>query len=235
MRSHGTNVEGDAEVEFLVAPTEPPEFRAIATRVTMFPETKGCDVVWWAQDQWWGIQRKELKDFIASVQGDRLYREMAMMQGTIALPLVLIEGRIAYDLNGNLALSGYGQNFTRSQFRGMLWSVRLHGIAVDFTTSIPDTVEYVKSFARWTAKPRHDSMMTRPGPVSMFGKATNRDFAIHVLQGFEGIGYDTARNMVDKFGGLPLAWSVTERELLQVKGIGKERARKLLAALERDE
>lgn len=223
-------------IDFHVAGSEPATLRAIASpygTVSNFPERLGCDVVWWAQEEWWGVQRKELKDFIASVQGDRLSREIAQMR-SMPLPLIVIEGRISYDLNGNLGLSGFGQNITRVQFRGMLWSVRHHGIHIDFTTSLPDTIEYVQTWARWTTKGRHDSLMRRPGPVSMWGKVTDRDYACHVLQGFDGIGLDKARAIVDHFGKLPLQWcdGIGEKELMAVAGIGRGTARKLLDALE---
>jgi len=220
----------EAPIEFTVAFTEPPLLKAIATNVSMFPEYRGCDVTWFAMDQCWGVQRKELKDFIQSVGDGRLAREIAQMQG-MPLPLIVIEGRISFDLNGNLLLSGYGQQFTKAQFLGMLWSVRNEGVHVDFTADTQGTLEYIQMLGRWSSKRRHGSIMTRPGPVSQWGSVTHEGFAIHIMQGFEGIGLDKARAIVKFFGGLPLALTVTRSELMSVPGIGKGLADKLIAQL----
>lgn len=211
--------EGE-EIEFTVAPTEPPLLKTIATTISMFPEYRGCDVTWFAHDEVWGVQRKELKDFIQSVGDGRLARELAQMQG-MPMPMILIEGRVSYDLNGNLLLSGYGQQFTRAQFLGMLWSVRNEGVHVDFTESTQATTDYIRMLGRWSAKTKHTSIMRRPGPVSAWGKPDHTQFAVHILQGFDGIGLDKARAIVNHFGGLPLTLTCTDAELLAIPGIGK--------------
>ncbi len=105
------------------------------------------------------------------------------------------------------------------------------GVHVDFTAGIDETVEYVEMLARWSVKDKHQSLLRRPGPVNMWGKATNADFAHHLLQGFDGVGLDKAKAIVAKFGGVPLMWTVTEKQLTSVPGVGKVIARRLMEAL----
>ena len=73
-------------------------------------------------------------------------------------------------------------------------------------------------------------MDVRPGPVSMWGKADNREWQMHLLQGLPGIGVEMAGRVLDELG-MPLQWSVTEEELLRVPGMGPKKVRAALAAV----
>lgn len=223
--------DADSDLTFLVSPTERNELTQLPNvTLSMLPERYGCDVAWRAHDSWHGVQRKELRDFLASVSDGRLARELAQMSA-LPFPVLVIEGSIKYDSNANLMWSTRGQQITRSQFRGMLWSVRARGVHVDFTLSSKETAEYVHTLARWSVKDKHQSLMRRPGPVNMWGKVGNQDFAWHVLQGFDGIGLDKAKSIVEWFGGVPLVWKCSEAEMRKVPGVGKVLARRLMEAL----
>lgn len=226
-----------ADIEFFVAPTEPPKLKRIATTISLLPERYGCDVVWWGKhegvDALWGIQRKELKDFIASIGDGRLSREIAQMRaGGIPIPIIFIEGKVQFDTQGNLMWNSWGQEFTRSQFKGMLWSIMAEGAHIDYTKDISETTELVQLYATWSMKMKHTSIMRRPGPVGLWGKADNIDFAVHLLQGFDVLGSERAKAVIKHFGGVPLTWTVTEKQLMEVPGVGKGIASKLIAALE---
>lgn len=224
---------------FFVAPTERGVIKALASgegggEVSMFPERMGCDVAWRAHGGWWGCQRKELKDFIASIADGRLAKEIAQMKA-LPHPSIVIEGRIKWDNDGCLIAQGYGsgsRRITRSQWRGMIWSIERQGIHVAYTTDMTDTAEWIKHFAQWSMKDKHYSAIRRPGPVSAWGSVSNEDYALHLLQGFDGVGVDKAKAIVDHFGGVPLQWTCTEKELMQVEGVGKVIAKRMVKALE---
>lgn len=225
-----------SEIEFYVAPTEPTKLKAIATQVSLLPERFGCDVVWYGkqngEDQLWGVQRKELKDFLASVQDGRLAKEVAQMRASgIPIPLIVIEGKVQFDTGGTLVWNSWGQQYTRAQFKGMLWSLMAEGARIEYTKDINETVEFVKMYALWTSKAKHSSMMRRPTAFSPWGTASNEDWAVHLLQGFEVLGTDRAKAIINHFKGVPLRWTVTREQLMQVPGIGKVIATKLMEAL----
>lgn len=227
-------MENDSIIEFFVAPTEPAQLKAIATQISLVSERIGSDVAWWGQwegePQLWGVQRKELKDLIASVSDGRLAREIAQMKG-LPVPMIIIEGKVQFDTQGNLLWNSWGQDFTRAQFKGMLWSIMSEGVHIEYSKDINETVELVKLFAKWSMKAKHTSMMRRPGPFSPWGKPGNEDYAIHLLQGFDVLGQQRAKDLVKHFGEVPLRWTVTEKELMEVPGIGKKIAQSLMAAL----
>lgn len=229
------------EIEFFVAPTEPKQMKELAAdggQITLLPEKHGVDVCWWGkyhgEDALWGVQRKELKDLLASVTDGRLAREVAQMKGSIPLPIVFIEGKIQFDLNGNLVWNSWGQEYTRAQFKGILWSLMHEGVHIEYTKDVNETVNMIRLYAQWSQKLKHTSIMKRPTPFNPWGKPGNVDYEVHLLQGFDVLGQQRAKDLIKHFGGVPLQWTVTEQELMKVPGIGKKIAQSLMAALPPD-
>lgn len=211
----------------IVSPTEPPALRAIGT-TAMTPERYGCDLLFSAGARFYGIQRKEFKDFCASVQDGRLGQQIAQMQG-MTRGMVVIEGDGRWTDDGQL-IDRYA-DMTKDQMRKLLWSVRDQGVWVDFTDDLQDTIRLVTSFEAWCKKGGHTSLSQRPKPQSQWGRATNRDFQLHLLQGIPGVGVELAGRIIDRFGRVPWAWNVSEEELMQVDGIGKAKVKKMMEAL----
>ena len=72
--------------------------------------------------------------------------------------------------------------------------------------------------------------MTRPKPTTLWGSRSDRDWGIHVIQSFDGIGPGVAGAIFDRFG-LPIQWTVTKADLESVPGVGKKRASKMWETL----
>lgn len=219
---------------FIVAPTERDKhiigLVGDEGEVSMLPERYGCDVLWRAQGEWWGVQRKEIKDFIASIQDGRLAREVAMMKGLPCM-VVTIEGRVRYTTEGTLMIGKWQSDITRTQLEGMIMSLMEKGVHTVWTEDTRDTARWIRAFAGWSLKGRHSALMRRPGPSSPWGSISNEDWAVHFLQGIDGLGSEKARAVIKFFGGVPISWDVTEEELRQVPGIGPTLSRKMYVAL----
>ena len=201
----------------------------------MLPERMGCDIAWRARGQWWGVQRKEIKDFIASMQDGRLAKEVAQMK-TLPIKVVIIEGRIKFTNSGELLVSKWSTGISGLQYQGMIMSLMEKGVHVVHTESTKATAEWTRTFATWSTKAKHTALDRRTGPAkNVWGTVSDEDWAVHLLQGFDGLGSEKARAIIEHFDGVPLQWSVTEADLLGVKGIGKTLARRLILALDRGE
>ena len=209
----------------LVAPSEPPALRKIGT-VSMAPERYGCDLLFASRGRWFGVQRKEFKDLLASMRDGRIAQQMGMMEG-LEQSMVVIEGMssVRWGSDGEL-LDDYAR-VTRDQIRGLLWSVRDRGVWVDQTDGLADTIQMVQAFEQWCKKPAHKSLSTRPGPVNTWGKVGNRDWEMHLLHGLPGVGVELAGRVLDQVG-MPLGWRVTREELLGVEGLGKGKVGKMM-------
>lgn len=197
------------------------------------PENHGSDILWATEHGMVGVQRKEVKDLVASMGDGRLSKEVAQMQ-SLWLRVLIIEGRFRWTRDGEMVGNGYGQGVTRKALKGFLWSIRSKGIWVEFSNDEQDTVEVVGWLRAWSKKDKHTSLLTRPGPGSSsgWGKASEKDYALHLLTSLPGIGPGTASKIFDHFGKVPMRWTVTSEELMAVDGVGPVRAKKMQEVLE---
>lgn len=224
-----------------VAPSEPKAFKDALkaegriVKVSSLSENYGGDVLWTRRGEWWTVQRKTVSDFVASVIDGRLAKELAQMRtvhGGGAGGLVVIEGEVAFQ-GGMLAgaVGRFGPEVTEQQWQGMVWAVGYQGIAVAYSRGVRGTAAMVERRIAWSEKAREGSLRNRPTATGKWGKATNREYGEHLLQGLPGVGVELAGRLMDKFGKVPWKWEVTEEELMQVDGIGKVKARGLMEAL----
>lgn len=210
----------------LVAPTEPVVIRRLG-RTSSMPEKYGVDVFWVANKARCGVQRKEVRDFVASVVDGRLHREVQQM-GRLDVKVLCVEGAFAWTMDGAWAGPGKWDRFRHRQW---LFDLQSRGIWVVESRDTRDTAEVCRELERWARKDRHRAPDRRPGVNGAWGRATCREFACHLLQGIDGIGPELAEAIVEQFGRAPIGWTVGERELLEVPGLGPKRVRKLVEAL----
>lgn len=213
----------------LIAPTERPPITSLGATSSL-PEKWGADIIFPAHGKFVGIQRKEFSDLIASVRDGRLAKEIAQMQ-RLGMAVLIVEGRPRWTTDGYL-VSNWGKGWSKKEFRGLLCSVQQAGVWVMVTEDANDTVVACKDLEHWALKDKHQSLMRRPGPVSVWGKASHHDFASHVLQGLPGLGPEMADRIIKHFGKLPIGWTVEQEEMLQVPGVGKKRVEQWWAALD---
>lgn len=221
-----------SDVTLLVSPAEPKVLRRLG-ETSFAVEEYGADFLIVGEAGIVGLQRKQFPgDFLSSVTNGRLHTVVMKLTAT-TFPLVLLEGRPQWTQDGNL-LHSYGPGLKRSTLRAMEWSLISAGIGVQWSDDLADTVAHIQSLMKWWAKDSHDGFSTRPGiaRANEFGKPTSqRDFAMHVLQGFNGVGPLLAGRIYDKFERLPLQWDVTKVELGAVHGLGPKRLKALIDSI----
>jgi len=211
----------------LISPTEPEPIKQLG-QVSSVPEEYGADILWPSPSGMVGVQRKEFKDLVNSVHDGRLGKELSQMK-QLSIATLIIEGNPRWTTTGqSLAV----KSWSRTQHQGLLFSVQSQNCWLLQASSTTETIELVLQLKRWTEKSDHSHLLTRPNPVSKWGRADNRDWGIHLLQSFPNIGYKLAGQIYDYFGGVPLHWSVDESELMEVPGVGPTRAQNLIKVLD---
>lgn len=218
----------------LVSPTESATARLLG-QSSWKPEDYGVDFFWIARKKSYGVQRKALKDLIASVDDGRLAKELLQMSSLDAAYLIVETGERGGAgpremPNTTLAglVGGYGRPWTGSQYRGVLYGVMARGIQVLTTRDEAETLERVGELEKWSRKERHESAKGRgSAPVDVFGKRGNREYATWLLCGLPNVGTVTANAIYDHFGRLPLRWECTVEDLMQVPGVGKKSAQRI--------
>lgn len=208
----------------MIAPSEPVLLRALG-KSSSLPEQFGLDALWSEKNVGGliGIQRKEISDMLASVQDGRLARELQKIRN-VKVAYLVIEGRMRWSTDNRLLMPANYSHLTRAMWRGMLRTCQHYGLFLEFTDDVADTVCLIEEIAKWSAKEDHSLLTRRPNPnKSMWGTVDDEDWELHVLQSIEGIGHKQAKAIRDHFGRLPLAWTVTEKELKGVHGLGPKR------------
>lgn len=212
----------------LISPTEPTTIKALG-RTSSKPEQHGADLMWLCARGTVGVQRKAYPDFLASVQDGRLSKEVAQMS-SLDVAVLVLEGQPKWTNDGVL-LAGRGFTWTARQHYGLLSSIQDRGIWVLETRDLRSTVICIRSLQDWTRKAKHSSLDRRPKPQGKWGQIDHHDWAVHLLQSFEGVGPQVAEKIIEHFGDVPLSWTVTQKELESVPGVGKIRAKRLYESL----
>lgn len=217
----------DGSTVILVSPAEPPVLKAIGVS-SPIPERFGADFYWATEGGVSvGVQRKEVKDLVNSLHNGLLAKEIAKMNA-LDLRVLLIEGNFRWNVNGtSSAVNGW----SKAQLRGLIFSMQSQGFWTLMTESREDTIESVSQLQRYLDKDNHTLIRNRPKATNSWGKATNRDWAVHLLQSFDGVAVATAESIYDHFEGVPLVWTVTREEMREVKGVGPKRAETLMDAI----
>jgi ERCC4-type nuclease len=211
-----------------VSPTERRPYSQMGES-SPIPERYGVDFWWVANAKTWGVQRKIFpNDFLASLHDGRLTKELAQMQ-QLDHGVVLLEGMGTWTDDGMLV----DNQFHLGQLYGWMMSCFFEmGVPVFRVKSQRDALHFIDRMEAWSKRKSHWSLSRRPKVKSnMWGEKGNREFGIHLLQSFEGIGPSAAEAIYDHFGQVPMEWSVDEGELMKVKGIGKKTAEGLLEAI----
>lgn len=219
-----------------VSSTESATARALGVSSTL-PEQYGADFLFAAQSKWYGVQRKELKDFVVSVDDGRLATERLQMFSLHHAYLILETGERGGAApreypNGQLAaLSSYGRPWTGAMVRGVLYGLRADGIQVITVKDETETLAAVKELEAWAKKPEHQSARSRGTvPTDVFGKRGVKEYGTWLLRSLPGVGAKTADAVWEKFGGLPFEMKpgIGVRELMSVDGVGKVTAQRIV-------
>lgn len=219
------------KVTALVSPAERPQPVRDLGPFSTLPERYGADVLLLGHNGREvirvGIQRKTVDDFLASVEDNRLAKEIQQLR-RVDIAVLVIEGRFRFAADGSLPRS-WGRQWTQKQILGVLWSIQAEGIWVAEVDNATQFARYVETLKAWVSKPRHrfgDRRQNAPREL-WGGTRTAKDFGCWLLQGFPGIGPEIAERIWDQFGRLPWGWNVTREEMMEVEGVGEKTVEKL--------
>lgn len=215
----------------LVAPTE--HRLASLGESSALPEQMGSDFLLFTRHGLVGVQRKEVKDLVASVHDGRFQREMAqLVSSDLHQAVLLIEGDFQFGTNGE-SLALRHTRWTRASFHGIELSTQQLGIWVVRTDGLDDTASWLTQAESWFDRADHVSLAVRPKAPRGVWENPDYHFWSAVLQCFPGISAVTARAIWERArddGVDLLAWQVDETWFKTVPGVGPKRAAVLAGA-----
>jgi ERCC4-type nuclease len=225
-----TRMTTRATTAMLISPSEPAELRAIGT-VSSLPERYGADILMIPHESWggWlGVQRKELRDLLASLADGRLGEQVLKMK-RCARSMIVVEGRMKWAAGGELVAENWGRPLTRDAWNGIKWTTTLaNGCQVDYVDDLAQMCEYLVALEKWAQKDAHDSLFHRPGPAGAWGRVGAKDWERHILASLPGIGPKLAGRIIETVG-MPLRFGVSAEVLATVPGMGAAKVRRVLA------
>lgn len=219
----------------LVSPAERPKPVRDLGKSHVLPEQYGADVmivhVTRGKVLRVGVQRKTVDDLLASIEDNRLSKEIQQMR-RLDVAVLLVEGSLRFTADGMLPRR-WGRAWTQKQIRGVLWSMMLEGIWVDYVANPTQFATYVEDLRAWVKKDRHRFGDRRnKKSVELWGTTRkDRDYATWLLQGLPGIGPEMADRIYAYFDGLPWEWSISREELMEVEGVGEKTVEKIWKVL----
>lgn len=173
------------------------------------------------------IERKTAFDFVTAIIQKRFYVQLNRLKAAYLRPLYLIEGRQLYGLRN------VHQNF----IRGALARIAVdHGIPILWTIGPEDTAELLYLIARREQqKAKRTGVapgVSEPGLPRGYKKALDlRGQQLQVLEALPLVGRTRAQQLMGHFGSIERLMAATEKELIEVSGIGPKTARQIKQVL----
>ncbi len=214
----------DNETLIFYCPREPEEIKKVLEvrgRGVVKAMPRGIDYMFYAHHQKVGIQRKSCRtDFYASLP--TLGEEISFLVQNCDLPFFLLED-IPRVINNVVYHRGQTINWLLENIQHLLLEIQFTtGVYMLWSPALGSTPQVIISLADWLNKEKHHAIARRASPAGEWGIVTEDEQAVHLLQGFPGVGVDKATRILEHFGQVPLAWSCTPEEMLQVPKIGRK-------------
>jgi len=165
-----------------------------------------------------GIERKTAKDFIVSMIDGRLFTQAALIKRRIPRPIFILEGNpLDNDMNVNNAA-----------IQGAMISIQvIWHIPIIHSRSLKDTCQLIAWMGQQHARVS-DGNIPRSGyrPKRLFSKR------LHILQGLPNVGPAISKKLLGHFKSVRKVMTASEKDLLQVEGIGIKKAKAIQIVLE---
>lgn len=156
------------------------------------------------------VERKTGRDFAVSIIDGRLFEQAQKMKRFLTRPLYLVEG--------NPFKSGI--NVAREAIKGATVSLQaIWHIPILYTTNIDQSCQIIGMISQQSAK-LSDIVELRHG----YRPKKLKTRKLHFIQGLPQIGPLIAKRLMDHFQSVRKIMTASEKDLLQVDGIGKKKA-----------
>lgn len=157
------------------------------------------------------VERKEVGDFLNSIMDGRLFRQAGELSREYVRPVFIIEGE---DLFTRRMLS---ENAIMGAISSLIGDYRC---SVLFTKNAEETAKMLYSMARREQKGGRGT--GRRGEKKAMGIHQQQRF---IVEGLPGISATMAERLLLHFGTVEGIMSASEKELMEVEGIGKKRTK----------
>ena len=212
-----------------VSGAEPAVLRRLGLSSNLSEEF-GVDFMWASPLGMVGVQRKTFpQDFLSSLRDGRLGKELVQMKDLDVRVLVL-EGTPLFTERGDLIFD-YG-NMSIAGLTNIQFSLQVnHALALLWSADLTDTARIIRTLFDYTQQGKRSGLTARSFGQKRWGDVNSAEFAVYLIESVPGVGHGKAVDIVKALGGtLPITWTGTRQQLLNVDGIGPKTADAILRA-----
>lgn len=167
------------------------------------------------------VERKTVRDFASSIMDGRLFSQARELKEQYQVPILLIEGEGLYEQPG----------ISKNALLGAISS-----LAIDFCLPIiqvRDAEEtsrlfYLIVLREQTKERRMPRVREGRKPISLY------EMQVYLLSGLPFVERTTAERLLSKFKTPAAVFNATEKDLMQIDGIGEKKARAIKEVVERE-
>lgn len=167
------------------------------------------------------VERKAVRDFASSLMDGRLFSQAKELKEQYQIPILVVEGEGLYEQPG----------ISKNALLGALSS-----LAIDFCLPIlqvKDATEasrlfYLIALREQTKERRMPRAREGRKPTSLY------EMQVYLLSGLPFVERVTAEKLLSKFKTPAAVFNATEKDLMQVDGIGEKKARAIKEVIERE-
>jgi Fanconi anemia group M protein len=162
------------------------------------------------------VERKEVGDFVASIQDGRLFGQAELL-ANCEFPTIIVEGDFGriYSLIDPESIAG------ALAALGVFYKIPLIATADSMSTA-----RVVGRIIKHASEGLGYEIPLRVSKPKVDGARSQ-----YLVEGLPSVGPETARKLLDHFGTASSVFSASTEDLLKVKGIGKKTAEGIVAAL----
>lgn len=168
-----------------------------------------------------GVERKTVRDFLQSLVDGRLLEQAKNLAETFERPLMVLEGEGLYS----------ERRIHPNAIRGALACITVdYHIPIISTKDEKASAKILASIAKREQKEKKSEIPVRSERKSL----TLTELQRFVVEGLPGVSAVLAKRLLDHFASVERVMQASEEELMEVHGIGTEKARDIRKVLEAD-
>lgn len=168
-----------------------------------------------------GVERKNVDDFLESLIEGKLFKQISQLRDAYSRPVLILEGE-------NLFTK---RNINHNAIYGSLASITVdYGIPVLTTKNAMDTADLLQVIAKREQRDENKSVAVRGFKPQMSLKERQQ----FLIEGLPNISAVIAKRLLNHFGSIRGIANADEKELMKVKGVGKNIASEIINVLNSD-
>jgi len=168
-----------------------------------------------------GVERKNVDDFLESLIDGKLFKQMAQLRDAYSRPVLILEG-------DNLLTK---RNINHNAIFGSLASITVDfGIPILTTKDASETADLLNVIAKREQREDKKDVAVR-GDKTQMSIQERQQF---IIEGLPNVSAVIAKRLLSHFSSIKDIANATEKELLEVKGVGKQIATDIIKLLNAD-